>query len=1656
MRRIKDYTVAEQIDETLGFTVFSGHRQGDSTPVTITWFKDRNPTASDTARFVQKHKTIQKLDLDGIVKIIEIIQQDDQHVLISEAFDGVSIDKTLRKGPFDIQTFLNIGLKLSETLGNLHKQELTHEAIKPRNVFINTETKQVEITNFGVSSFLTKENDDIYHSEVLESTLPYISPEQTARVNRSVDYRTDLYSLGILFYEMLIGKAPFLSADPMEIIYSHIAISPTPPGSISENIPQMISRIIQKLLMKAAEERYQNAFGLMADLKECQKRYRNKTGISHFALAQKDRSNRFIIPQKLYGREGEIAHLLSLFEEVRQGKGQIALIAGKPGIGKSALVHEIQKSVVTKRGYFISGKYERFRRDVPYSSIIQAYQNLIGQILAENEQEVEKWKGKLMQALGKNARVITDVIPNVQLIIGEQPSVPELGAEDSANRFVHVLEKFVRVFPQENHPVVLFLDDLQWADLASLQLIEKIICGNDIKHFFIIGTYRDDEVTEEHPLMIMGRNLSRESIQINRINLKPLDIDAIIHLLTEYLHCPHEESQELGELIHTKTGGNPFFVIQILKILFDDKLIELDKNSVWQWHTSKIREMRVTDNLVDLLVGKINKLSKGTRETLKISACIGNRFDLETVAVIQEIPIDETLANFTEAISEGLVTGNRNLLIFHHDRIQEAAYSLIPDRIKGQYHYKIGKLALEKTTSEAFKKQLFYIVDQLNEGSEWILDDAERVKLIEMNLQAGKKANASAAFYPASKYFNVALKLHSEDSWEKQYKLTLDTYSQTIETAYLNGEFDRLNYLADMALERVRNVVDTINILSTRIKAYTAQQNFGKAIEAGVSALNSLGVDIPSAPDDTLLGEQTLEVMQSISGKTDADLIDQADMTNPEMLSAIRILADILSPSYQSASGLSPFIILQQLKIHLTYGNHPLAAYAYANYGIILIVGMADIDGGYRFGKLAFKIIDKYNAQGLKSDIVYLYNLFIRHWKEDDERCAAAGLEAYQIGIEAGSLSPAAFGLMLADTYSVGSAVKLTELERNMAEHHKMIDQIHQRNVINIHGIWWQMVINLLGKSDTPTLLVGTAIDETKLEKELLDKRDYSALCNLYSAKFQLYNAFEEFSNAYEYIVKAERYAESVQGTLAAVHINFFGSIIRLINYPSEPGDQQDSILKKVTENQALLKKWSDATPTKFLYRYYLVEAESARISSDIISAMDHYEKALDLCEINTDPYGMAIASELAARFYISIDKKKIASIYMTTAFNWHFNRGAKAVTKHLENNYSEILASLPIITNTGSPIALNTGSQTSEKLDVSTVIKASQAISGEIVLENLLSKMMRIAIENAGAEKGYLILLEGNKLLVEAEASPGIETVAVLSSIPIENHQGLSVAVVNYVARTKEPLLLGDAAKEGGFTKDSYITAHQTKSILCLPILNQGRLFGILYLENNLSIGTFTSDRLELLSIISSQVAISIENARHYSNLEHRVKERTIELEKAYQKIKLLALTDPLTNLSNRRDMLEKIESEKTRRKRGGSPLSLVLADIDDFKKINDTHGHEWGDYVLVHLANLMKSIIRKQDSIARWGGEEFLFLLPETDQQGAVAITEKVRQVIAKTAFKFKDQTLMISMTFGVCTLHDNSIDTDECLRNADSALYEGKNSGKNRVVAFSEKSI
>ncbi|MCT7982385.1 AAA family ATPase [Laspinema sp. A4] len=1507
---IPGYQILDLIYESNNSMVYRGVRLADHQPVILKLLKQDYPTPEELRRYQQEYEITHNLQLDGVGISLQLERVQNTPLIIFEDFGGESLAHWKGDRSLTLEEFLPIAIQVADCLEQIHAAHIIHKDINPANIVLNPQTGQVKIIDFGISTILSRENPTFSNPNLLEGTLPYISPEQTGRMNRAIDYRTDFYSLGVTFYELLTNRLPFESEEPLEWVHFHIAKQPVSLHEVNPSLPHIVEEIIFKLMAKTAEDRYQSARGLKADLEHCWHQLQTRGILLNFPLAGQDISDKFHIHQKLYGRESEIQTLLSAFDSVAAGEenspSQMMLVSGYSGIGKSAIVHEIYKPITEKKGYFISGKFDQYQRDIPYSAFIQAFTELVEQLLTETEAQLQEWREKLGSQLGANLQVIIEAIAAVELIVGSQPPVPTLPPAESQNRFRLVFQNFIKIFSTPTHPLAIFLDDLQWADRASLDLIQLLINGSE-SGLFLIGAYRDNEVNVAHPLMQAIGAIRDNGATVNEIFLNPLGLPTVTTLIADTLHCDHEHAQPLAELVIDKTGGNPFFLTEFLKSLYTEGLLIFDyEQGVWQWDLEQIQAQEFSENVVELMAGKIQKLPEEAQNILKRAACLGNQFSLKRLALVCEKSPRKTASLLHFAIAEGLVLplspvgdwgigveeirppshpervpqkGNRRNLLgeykFVHDRIQQAAYSLIPDSEKTAIHHQVGYLLLHHTPPHEQEEKLFEMVNALNKAQALIQEQVQRHELAQLNLRAGQKAKASAAYQPAFNYLKAGLELLAESSWQTHYDLTVSLYIEAAEAAYLCSEFVTMQQWGNEVLKRAKTLMDKVKVYEVKIQADKSQNNSLQAITTALDILKLLGIKFPKKPNKFHALQALIHSKFLFRGKQPRDLLYLPPISDRNIQAAMRILSNIAAAAYVAFPALSPLLGFKQFELSVKYGNTSESPHAYAIYATFICALMGDFEMSHQLGEVALHLLQQLNDKKNKAKTIYIVNCFLNPCKIHIRETLKPLLETYAIGLETGDLQYGPYGIYVYSIHAYFIGKELTQLEQEMGVYSTELFKLKQKSPLQKIQLYRQVVLNLIGNSENPSVLKGEAYDEETMLVIHEQANDLNCLAYLYLNKLILGYLFEQSDSLQEWSELTQRYLSGIRGMILVPIFYFYDSLIQLSQLgervssgPGSDSAKRKQILKKVATNQQKLQKFAQSAPMNYQHKFDLVKAEQYRILGEELKAINAYEIAIAGAKEQDYANEVALAYELAAKFYLANRRELTAKAYLQESRYWYLRWGATRKVKHLDETYPQLLRSNSLITVDSQKTISSPGKSSGHLLDLATILKATNALAGEILLDNLLVKLMNVLLENTGAEKGCLILKDKEELRVEASGAVDSDRITVLQSIPVDYSPDLSSMIVNYVARTKESVVLNHATQEGKFTNDPYIERTQPKSILCVPLIDRGQLISIAYLENNLTTDAFTGERVEVVKLLSAQAAIAIENAQLYAEI--------------------------------------------------------------------------------------------------------------------------------------------------------------------------------------------
>lgn len=1501
MGLLHKYKLVEKIQANSRYCVYRGFCQSEQNSVSIKRINPQSMGTEAKAWLNNEYQILNNLNLTGAIQPLSLEQDKDSMALILEDFTGQSLAQFL-KSRLTLERFLAIAIRLADILQELSQNQIIHRNIQPKSILINPETLEVKLTDFSLAIEFARQAK-ITPKLLKGLNIAYISPEQTGRSNIPLDYRTDFYSLGIVLYQMLIGKLPYNTKDALELIHCHLAKTPVAPHCLNQDLPETVAAIVMKLIAKNPEDRYQSGRAVKQDLIECQTQYLERGEIEPFELGSLDRRSQFTIPHKLYGRSTEVEAIASSFARVASGTTELVLVKGDLGIGKTSLVNEAARSIVGQKGYFAVGTFEHLTSGVPYKAIIQAFRGLIQQLLTETEASRQVWQSKILSAVGNNGRVISDILPELELILGSQPEVPQLPPKETQNRFNTVLVKFAQIFARPESPLVLFFDDLQWADPASLNSIALLQSDSNSKYLLIIGTYCDSEVNAEHPLVETIERIS-QTLQVNRFELQPLTLDEVNRLLIDTLNCPESESLPLAQLLIERTHGNPFFINQLLQTIHTEKLLTFNFDRLsWQWCTEEILATSVTNyDVLELVCRNIEKLPDTCQQVLKLAACIGYQFDATVLTHIwntvpksssnsvSDLGQNKIKQELNYALQAGIVIAERrssSSYQFLHNRVHKAVYSLLSEAETAQIHLRIGQFLFQQTSPTELEEKIFTLVHHLNIGKKLLTHSTWQIRLAQLNLIAAKKAKDTTAYEVAADRLDIAIELLSSSSWKDNYELMFDLYLEATEVQYLQTNFIRAEQLGNLILTQVETVLDKVRVYKIKIHAYIAQNQMQLAVDTGLYVLQLLGISLPDSPNYNLVNNLSLESLKTLP-----------EMSDRSSLAAIDMIQSIIPPIYITQPQLFPVVVTKMVDLCLQDGNSRFSSFAYSVYGLLLCAS-GNIDTGYQMGKLALILQQRFDAKENKSKVDFIFNNMIRHWQEPASSTLEHFLAGVKSGIEVGDLEHACFHATryCAHLFYVGESLSVAD-EKSLKQI-ETIDYFKQDFQLNYARMWRQLNLNLQGLAENKFLLVGDSFDESKILALWLETNDAMSLFAFYLIKLILCYFFKDYHQAIANARQGQQYLPAALGLMGFAVYHFYYSLAMLA--VCDDSETKSTYLPEILTYRQQMKQWAHHAPDNYLHKYQLITAEIAKVSEEYDRAAEYYDLAITEAAKAGYLHEAALAEELTGEFYLSRGRTKIAGFYLTDAYHKYRKWGAVAKVQDLDSRYSTLLIQNPTL-----ELATDSLDETEEilvndyesdsnlaTLDLFSVVKASQAISSEIILDNLLSKMMEIVMENAGAQKSILLLQQNSAWVVAASATIAAPKKVSLSHVAIAEYEDLPKSMIRYIQTTRNTVILDRASEEGMFINDPYIIERQPKSILACPTIYQDELQGIIYLENSLVKGAFTSHKLEVLKVLLSQVSISIENARLYKNLENHasvqksLKQKEILLKEIHHRVK-------------------------------------------------------------------------------------------------------------------------------------------------------------------------
>lgn len=1567
--------------------------------------------------------------LEGILHPLALEKEGGFLVLIREYAEGIPLGQWLALPGSDLLERLQLAVLLSAALERLHRNNIIHKDLQPNNIIVGPNTDSVTIVDYAISSRIGLKSHYLGNPLRLEGELAYLSPEQTGRMNRVVDYRCDLYSLGIILYELFCGVCPFTSNNPLEMVYSHLARIPEHPSDVNAEIPRPLGDVVLKLLAKNAEDRYQSAACLHDDLTWCLHQWSASSAIPPFEIARQDVPLKFQIPQKLYGRENEHAGLMDTFDQVAAGRKMLLSLSGYSGIGKTALVYDIHLPVTEKRGFFISGKFEQFQRNSPYLGWTQAFDKWVDVLLTEDDAVIRYWRQSICESLGELTGVITDVVPSLEKIIGKQPDPPGLPINESQNRFNYAVRSFIKTICTREHPLVIFLDDCQWSDVASLNLLRVIMTEPGLGYLLIITAYRENEVGETHPLRSCLTEIEQEWLVMNatdaglthapdklitrHMTLGNLSGTTIGALVADTLRVPETEAEALAQLVKQKTQGNPYFVHRFLESLHEEGIIRIaheEGRFGWEYHLADIQALQITDNVVDLLTRKFRKLEPETRNVLHIASCIGFHFDIQTMSTIAQLAPDIVEAYLWQAVEEGLVfpIGSEYQILnisgasgleqykysFAHDRVRQAVYMTLPDEAKQNIHVRAGQLLLETLSAEEQDDRIFEIANHLNEAAGQWQDALVKSRV---NFIAGVKAKASAAYAPAYNFLLKTIENLPSDSWQADYDDSLRAYNNAAEAAYLSGHFDEMEALLEVILRNAAATLDKVTALEIRTNSLFIRRRINESIEAGLEALAMLGQKLPAHPGQAQVALELIKTKIALRNKTPELLLNLPLMEDAEQRAVMRILANIAPPVFFANPNLFPIILFRMASISAQHGIAASSAYAFSAYAFVLCAITGEIDKGIAFGNMALELSRKHPSPEYQARVLFTVYFFVEHWKKNSADTLQPLKNAYQRSLESGEADFTAF---LGNAYSqvaIMNGLDLDEAEKELRIQLQHATQNRQMTAMAFNNIYSQFVLCLQNKAPDPAVLKGEVYDAEAMHAELVRTQNISTLFNQNYYQAQLSLLFGHFDAGLNACNIALANNKSVISVPIAKHIYLIDALVCFHQYETS---RTPVLLKRLKADRKALQRYERLCLEEFSGKVKLVEACIAAAGKQVGVALALFHEAAAIFSQWGNVYDQGIGYLEGFRFCQANGFADAATMFLQKA-QFAFHRwGADAVVHHLQSRLEAMPAGTGDRTTQVHESLISDSTQ-HQNIDIYSIIKGAQVISGELDLQPLVNKMLAVMAENAGAERGALLLETNGAYLVEAEMQEG-GAVRKVAGVPYETYPAASPAVINYVLHSGEYIVLNDATAEGRFINDPYFREKQVRSCLCMNIVHKGKTTCLLYLENNLVPGAFTTDRIEVLRILGAQAAISIENAKYYREIQ--------DLNKSYERF----VPESFLRLLGKASILDIGLGDQAVK-----DMAVIFSDIWGFTSISEQVSTEEVFGLLNEIWNILTPVIEAHGGIIdKYIGDAVMALFPGKPQDALLAAVEMQQRLRDFNTGREKQGLYPIRMGIGLNT--------------------------------------
>jgi len=1585
MKNFPNYIDIVKIIEDSASEIYKATEKNNKEDVLIKYLNKKKPTSEELLHFQYEYEILKDVEDEYIIEVKDFQTYKNSCYMVMQNPDSQSVEELLKTNSLSFKDKLNIAFKAANALNSLQKHNIIHKAISLSNMLYNKNKQIFKFINFSSSITLLFEQNLFKSPHTEESNLHYFSPEQTGRMNRNIDYRSDLYSLGVSMYRLFCEEYPFEIDDKLELYHAIIAKEAVRPSKLNSSIPDVISEIIMKLLQKNAEDRYQSASGIAYDIEKCINMLKSDNKIDTFELAQNDNVTQLNIPQKLFGRENEVNELMSAFERISKGTKEMLLVAGYSGVGKSALVNEVHKPITHKHGFFIEGKFDQLKRDTPYFTMIQAFNSLVEMILVEPQDDQENYKNVILSALGKNSQVLIELIPSFEKLLGKQESVQELSGMEAQNRFNYIFSSLIKAIATKKHPLVLFVDDLQWSDQATLNLIDALMNDSDSAYFLLFGAYRDNEVDASHPFIKTVTQMQKDGIAISTINIGNLKKNDISKLLAETLRENEKKIIKLVDLIHIKTQGNAFFVNKFIQNLYEEKLINYNIDSKqWEWDIDLINEQKLTDNVVELMSQKIKKFDKDTQNILTLSACIGNRFDLRTLGVISEKSQKENAKSLEDALKYGLIIpmkqeykytsfaeNEKNIFYkFAHDRIQQAAYALLSENEKPLIHLNIGKLLQENTSKDEIENNIFDIVNHKNIGESLIVDESNRKEMAHMNLLAANKAKKSVAYTAANEFLDFSFKYLHKNHWDNEYNISYDISLLKAEISYMVQDFSGSKRLVNNIMKYAKTGIEKAKAENVSIVRETMQGNYQEALDHGRKGMAQAGYPLPESEYEENFGANLQEINTYLQKHTIESLSNLKESEDESVIIATEILMNLVPPSYIVFKPIFPIVCSASVLLSIKNGNTRYSSMGYSNYGIVLSAALGQHEAGYTFGKVALDVgkIFKDMQQICKNS--FIFATFLNNWVRPIQESEDVNDEGYHVGMQSGELQFVGYILHSKLLNSFIRGESLGGIEKHAPQYYHFQQKTQNQWAIDSIAALSLVVSKIKGED-------SFLVNKNEFLDSVSKNESQHGLCFYKIHMAQAEFIFNNYSESLKLTDEAEDLLPNIYGYLATAECNYYSSLSLSMVSLEEKGNQRNENIDKILKNQELLKIWSDNIPDNFLHKYKFIQAQISWLNNNLQEARTLYNEAITLALKFKFFQDVSIISECYGKFLLKNDTLRIAKIYFEDALYYYKRWEAKAKVLILQQFIDDTFENTEYISSHGK-------NKSKYQLDYDSVIKSVHHLSSDVQLSTLASNYVSISMENAGANKAVLLMPNKNTLQVVLKKETGKETQYNKNLSEFNENELLIHSVIHNVQNSHEAVIIPNASNNELYTNCLYVKKEKPLSVLAIPIMLKKSLKAILYLENSLVHDLFTQERVEILSILGAQAAVSFENAQLYLGLEEKIDERTKELQESN-----IQLKSTLSNLKTTQKQL--IESEKI------ASLGSLVAGVAH--EINTPIGLSITG--ITHLEYEIKKIIKihKENKMTKTSFEDFL----DSSESVSKLITKNLQHA-AKLISSFK----------------------------------------------------